>query len=353
MHNGFVINGKPLITYSAGLKRMGRETLAEMDKLVRPGEIIVLAPENNEEAFSNLKNISVITKESIDRGFWGSRVLKRYAKDTGRRVVNMIAPLSVNRHSIIAIADVRYMEKDDTGRFYDGFKFRFKSWLSTIIGLMHADAVVTISEFSKKRIATFFRYPEERIIVIPCAWQHYERILADEGIFDRFPQIKKGEYFFTVGTLAPHKNHRWVYRAAERNPEKTFVICGGIESAIWSDKETTGNRDNLIFTGYISDGEMKALMTQAKAFIFPSLYEGFGMPPLEALSIGTECIVSDIPAHRETFGGAVHYVDPRDSDVDLERILKEGLTESKEEVLFRYSWESAAVQWMELIRGIQ
>lgn len=350
--NSYIINGHFITKSVAGLGRTGREILRELDRLICdedlelelcvPGDGLVDPPE--------LNNIKITTLGNEDSRRWTTTELRSYAYRTNRRVISPVTQYSVVRHSIITMADVRYMEKDPDIGYYDSLKFRSVCRLQSVIGLMHADKVVTISEFSKERIQKYFRVPDRKIHIIGCGWQHFDRIGEDESIFERFPQIKRGEYYFTVGTLAAHKNHTWIKNVSLRNPDATFVICGGIDKAIWSDGLPDENTSNLLFTGYLSDEEMKSLMRHAKAFLFPSLYEGFGIPPLEAMSVGTECIVSDIPVHREILGGAVHYIDPRNADVDLDSLLKEELKESKKEVLSKYSWEKAARQWLELIK---
>ena len=351
-NNGYIINGHFITKSVAGLGRTGREILRELDRLIAdedidlelcvPGEGLVDPPE--------LKNIRTVVLGDKDSRRWTSTELRRYANRTKRRVISPVTQYSAVRHSIITMADVRYMEKDPDIGYYDSLKFRSVCRLQSIIGLLHADKVVTISEFSKSRIRKFFKVPADKIRIIGCGWQHFERIAEDETVFDRFPQLRNGGYYFTVGTLAAHKNHTWIKEVSLRNPDSQFVICGGVDRAIWSDGLPESSSQNLLFTGYLSDGEMKALMKQAKAFLFPSLYEGFGIPPLEAMSVGTDCIVSDIPVHREILGGAVHYIDPRNADTDLDSVLKEELTETKEEVLQKYSWKKAAKQWLELIK---
>lgn len=348
----YIINGHFLTKSVAGLGRTGREILRELDRMVPdsgielelcvPGEGLIDPPE--------LNNIKTTILGDRDSRRWTTTELRRYAHKTKKRVISPVTQYSVVKHSIITMADVRYMEKDRDIGWYDSLKFRSVCRLQAVIGLMHADKVVTISEFSKERIKKYFKVPDRKIHVIGCGWQHFERIAEDESVFERFPQLEDKGYFFTVGTLAAHKNHTWIKEVSLRNPDAVFVICGGVDRAIWAyglPDESTGN---LLFTGYLSDGEMKSLMKHAKAFIFPSLYEGFGIPPLEAMSVGTDCIVSDIPVHREILGDAVHYIDPHNADVDLDSVLSGELKESKESILSRYSWEKAAGQWLELIK---
>lgn len=353
-NSGYIINGHFLTKSVAGLGRTGREVLRELDRILPsegdgieltlcvPGDGLIDSPE--------LENINTVVLGEKDSRRWTTTELRGYALETGKRVISPVTQYSVVKHSIITMADVRYVEKDKDIGWYDSLKFRSACTLQAVIGLMHADKVVTISEFSKGRIKKFFKVPEKKLRVINCGWQHFERTGEDESVFDRFPALKDGSYYFTVGTLAKHKNHKWIKEVSQRNPDSTFVICGGVDRLIWSEGLPDTDTSNLIFTGYLTDEEMKTLMKHAKAFIFPSLYEGFGIPPLEAMSVGTDCIVSDIPVHREIFGRAAHYVDPRDFDIDLDRLLSEELKESKEEVLSKYSWEKAARQWLQLIK---
>ena len=92
----------------------------------------------------------------------------------------------------------------------------------------------------------------------------------------------------------------------------------------------------------------KALMTYCKAFIFPSYYEGFGIPPLEALSVGAKIIVSDRASLPEIFGKAAVYISPDDPYVNLSELMKEETTGS-EEILDAYSWEKQAYKLNQLL----
>ena len=102
--------------------------------------------------------------------------------------------------------------------------------------------------------------------------------------------------------ILKHINYAWVIKAAIKNPQYYFVVTGtdAYSSEIENLKEK--NPDNLIYTGYISDGEIKALYQKCKALIQPSLYEGFGIPPLEALCVGGKAIVSNVSSLPEIYG---------------------------------------------------
>ena len=155
----------------------------------------------------------------------------------------------------------------------------------------------------------------------------------------------EGSYFYSVGSLAPHKNYKWIIENARFNPDYQYVITGG-KRDVWKSEEF--NLPNIIYTGYLSDEEMKAVMMKSKAFIFPTLYEGFGIPPLEALSAGVRCVVSDIPCLKEVYGDTVQYLDPREPKVDLNNTLN-ATVRNAAEVLEKYSWKNASKRWVELL----
>ena len=88
---------------------------------------------------------------------------------------------------------------------------------------------------------------------------------------------------------------------------------------------------------------MKALMSKCKAFIFPSYYEGFGIPPLEALSVGAKIIVSKAACLPEIYGNTAHYIDPDNPDINLNQLLEQPV-ESPERILEKYTYDNAAEQ---------
>ena len=140
----------------------------------------------------------------------------------------------------------------------------------------------------------------------------------------------------------------WVYEIAQKNPNEIFVLSGAFYNKVFKDN-TEKKPLNVRFLGYLSDSEVKTLMRDCKAFLFPSLYEGFGIPPLEAMSTGCPVVVSDIPVMHEIFEQSVHFVDPYNTEIDLEDLLKQPLSPS-EPILKKYSWEKCAqMLWNEIM----
>ena len=101
--------------------------------------------------------------------------------------------------------------------------------------------------------------------------------------------------------------------------------------------------------GFISDEDACALIKNCRAFIHPSLYEGFGIPPLEALALGAEVIASNATALPEVLGESVHYIEPLKGDINFELLLKK-LVSSSDDILCKYSWNTSAEELYHIMR---
>lgn len=152
-------------------------------------------------------------------------------------------------------------------------------------------------------------------------------------------------------SLSPQKNFVWIMEVAKRNPQCQFVITGKAEgfTHLGADDLKT---DNLHFTGYLKDGEIKSLMQHCRAFIHPAIYEGFGIPPLEAMSCGAELILSPATCLPEVYEKSAHYIDPYNYDVDLDALLKEPIEDSQK-ILDKYDWAKEAEKLYEVLKEIQ
>ena len=121
---------------------------------------------------------------------------------------------------------------------------------------------------------------------------------------------------------------------------------------IKDDSNNVDNIRNLKTIGYITDEEMAFFMSKCKAFLFPSLYEGFGIPPLEALYFGARVLCSNSTCLPEIYKDYVTYFDPYDYDVDLDKLLEKPVNKSKE-IFDLYSWDKSAKQLLNIIKQYQ
>jgi glycosyltransferase involved in cell wall biosynthesis len=172
-------------------------------------------------------------------------------------------------------------------------------------------------------------------------------IKSDTSIFEKYEALENGCYYYSLSSLAPHKNFVWVIENARANPSEIYAIAG--KSWVGNDTEAENNiLPNVLFLGYVSDAENKALMENCKAFIHPAKYEGFGITPLEALSCGAKICISNASCLPEIFKDSAYYFDPDDSTVDLNQLLKNQIYNGTA-ILEQYTWDKAAHKWYDLI----
>jgi glycosyltransferase involved in cell wall biosynthesis len=137
---------------------------------------------------------------------------------------------------------------------------------------------------------------------------------------------------------------------AKKNSNQIFAVAGSINKKVFAEGLGFECPDNMKLLGYVTDEEAKTLMRDCRAFLFPTVYEGFGIPPLEAISVGAKCVVvSDTDVMHEIFGDCVNYVSPNDIPENL--CFQE--KENADSLLEKYSWEKSARKLKEVIRCCQ
>ncbi|MGD2090141.1 MAG: glycosyltransferase family 1 protein [Candidatus Aminicenantes bacterium] len=192
----------------------------------------------------------------------------------------------------------------------------------------YADHCIAISENTKKDFLHFFpHYPENRVTVIPLGTRpgikRIEDINLKQKVLEKFGINNNDEFWFGVGTIEPRKNYRLLIEAySELKDDKLLVIAGGegwLESDIGQKVKQLGLEAKVRFLGYVSDQELSGLYSSCFAFVYPSFYEGFGLPVLEAMSCGAAVITSNTSSLPEVSGEAVRYIDPQSK----ENLIKE------------------------------
>ncbi|MDD4851262.1 MAG: glycosyltransferase, partial [Gemmiger sp.] len=185
-----------------------------------------------------------------------------------------------------------------------------------------------------------YHIPPEKIAIVPSAWQHMQRVEAAGDIAAKWPALKPGEYYFSMSNLLKNKNFPWVLQAAKNSPDAVFAIAGGGSLQAAAGELGLNGLPNVQYLGYVTDAEAKALMAGCKAFLFPTLYEGFGIPPMEAIACGApRVVVSDTPCMREVYGAHADYIDLATNRGDLTKITPGHHAEA---VLAKYSWAASA-----------
>ena len=154
-------------------------------------------------------------------------------------------------------------------------------------------------------------------------------------------------YYFAASSIMPQKNFKYIIEVAKRNKDDVFAIAG--KKIGLTDLDGCDNiPNNVIFLGYVTDGEMKSLMSNCKAFIHPALYEGFAITPLEAISCGAKVLVSNSSCLPEIYAGYAALIDPYDYDVDLNKVLDEYKYDGTA-LLQKFTWKNLAYKFNEYI----
>lgn len=234
-----------------------------------------------------------------------------------------------------------------------------------------ADHIVTVSAFSKREIIKYLHVPEEKITVVPSAADpavyhtDYSRERIQE-VLNKY-QIRQ-EYILYLGTIEPRKNLARLIGAyeslcRERTQTPQLVLAGKkgwLYREIYEKVRRLDAGSRILFTGYVEPEDGPVLMRGAKMFVFPSLYEGFGMPPLEAMACGTPVITSNTTALAEVAGDAGITVNPEneaeicramhrllEDDLYRKRLVMRGLKRAK-----AYTWAESAAGLMEVYQKV-
>jgi glycosyltransferase involved in cell wall biosynthesis len=221
-----------------------------------------------------------------------------------------------------------------------------------------ADHVIAVSEATRRDLVTRYALPPAKVTVVPEAADPRFRPQPPEVVtVARARYDLPEDYVLYVGTIEPRKNltrllHAWgpLYRAGEAPPlvivGKRGWLLGDFDAALAQSPAHEG----VHLLGYVRDGDLAALYTGAMAFVFPSLFEGFGLPPLEAMACGTPVACADASSLPEVVGDAALRFDPTDEDAiaaALRRLvndpdLRQDLRARGLRQAARFSWDRAA-----------
>jgi glycosyltransferase involved in cell wall biosynthesis len=250
----------------------------------------------------------------------------------------------------------------DAGAIFNAgaYSFAFRTWYRVLIArlMRKARIVATVSEFSASELRRHFGKGRSSLEVIYESGEHILQSEPDEAVLKRLGLVGQ-PYILCVGSQAPHKNFVNMVRAAALLTDMKIkcVAAGGANKRIY--RESGVAASNLIIAGYVSDAELRALYENALCFVFPSLYEGFGLPPLEAMNCGCPVLVSARAALPEVCGEGALYCDPEDPKdiaaqlrtiVGSERLRAE-LRERGRLRAASFTWTAAADKLQHLIAG--
>ncbi|WP_162798527.1 glycosyltransferase family 4 protein [Sulfitobacter sp. SK012] len=228
----------------------------------------------------------------------------------------------------------------------------FRRWYSIAQPLLARNAalVLTVSEHSKRELEAFGVVPPGKARVVHNGADHILRVTADAATLPRFKLMPQG-YILAIGSSAPHKNLAFLVKAAQARTDTSqpLVIAGGGDAAVFAGQGISAS-DNVKILGRVSDSELRALYENATALAFPSLTEGFGLPPLEAMACGCPVIASTGGAIPEICGTAAILLDPYDqmgwtaalSTITYDPAIRFSLSQAGIARAAQFTWAAAA-----------
>ena len=215
-----------------------------------------------------------------------------------------------------------------------------------------AALLLTVSAFSRDRLVARVGIAPERVAILQESGEHMLPIEAHAGTLQRLG-LRVGGYFVAVGSANPAKNFVALLKAVAGLPARfdgRLVVIGGVNRGVFAAGDAPVAGDRIVQAGAVSDAELKALYQSALALVFPSVYEGFGLPPLEAMACACPVAASNAASIPQVCGDAALYFDPHAVDaigaammrLHDESALRDELRRRGAQRVKAFSWEAAA-----------
>lgn len=347
------INGKYLAQAITGVQRFASQVLEAVDAQLADGlwqsdhALVLLVPSSRVQPLPRLRRIEIREIPSGNLHAWEQIRLPLAAR--GFPLLNLAgsAPL-LKTGQICTFHDTAVFD------FPTAYSPAFRRWYRLLFSVQSrlSRRLLTVSEFSKGRLCRHLGVPPEKVGVVSNAADHMRDQFADESVLGKLGVTSNG-YLLAVGSSNPTKNFARLVEAFSgvAGSEVRLVVVGGSNSAVFAENNEAQRSDpRIVRTGRLTDTELKALYTHARAYVFPSVYEGFGLPPLEAMLCGCPVIASTAASIPEVCGPAAAYFDPFSVDAMRDTMTcalrddawLDGLRAAGRERAKRYTWHNAA-----------
>ena len=348
-----------------GVERYACNLLRSLVEVGQEEEFVLFGCKGCQPELPAHRNLSIVGSCAFSspalRHVWEQAVLPAIA---GRSKVDLLinpvntAPMFFSRN-VMVIHDLAFLEHPEW------FNRNFVRYYMNVIprAASRARAIITVSEFSKDRIIHLLKVPEEKVHVVyqgidpafqPISEGEVERTLAKFRL--------KRPYVLFVGSITPRKNLQSAIKAFELLRTKlaimhTMAVVGVNSYQFPKEEISSKDSDGICVVGYADDTDLPQLYTGADVLVYPSLYEGFGLPPLEAMACGTPVVTSNRTSLPEVVGDAALTADPEDLTALSEAIgriltdneLSAGLKTRGLERVKQFTWQNTAKQMLEAI----
>jgi glycosyltransferase involved in cell wall biosynthesis len=346
------INARFLTRAPTGVDRFALELLrAWLPRATGGHDIRALVPAKSPSRDTSTLRMDLTKVGSLTGHAWEQFELSHFCGDDFLLGLCNTGPVTRQRQ-LLVLHDAGFIRQPET------YSFAFRSGYRWLFGalMQRARTVATVSKFSADELLTLVGTRARGVELIYGAGEHVLRVRPDASILSRL-SLEPQRYVLAVGSRTPNKNLAGVLKASKLLTDLgyKFVAAGGSNSRVFNG--VTLNEDSLVLPGYVTDGELRALYENAACFVFPSFYEGFGLPPLEAMHCGCPVVASSRASLPEVCGRAALFCDPADPR-DIAAKLRSVLTteslrsDLREAGLARaraFSWGNSATQLEQLL----
>jgi len=382
---------KKIVIYAAGIgptnRGIGQYALHLLPKLLpklqkRNCRITVILSRDSRLSISlpgvELKRLPVLRDKTAKRFLLEQVFLPLWSRKADVFVslesVLPVIPLSAKRKMTVVhdIHVIRHLNEPE--KYPEDYTLQYKFWarISTKRAVKSSDLIVSVSQFSKEEIHDFYQVPLSKIVAVHNGVDHERfHVLEDNKVLER---IKKKydlppRYYLYVGPISTKKNLALIVHAyASLKEARDFVlpvlVVGDtrrdrLYGSIHSDLKQEELKKLFLLPGFVPDSDLAALFSGAYAFIYPSFYEGFGLPVLESMACGTPVIAARSSSIPEVAGDAALLIDPADPESLLNAMEKihtkkhyENLKRKGLERVKQFSWEKTAGQMADVITSL-
>jgi glycosyltransferase involved in cell wall biosynthesis len=274
-----------------------------------------------------------------------------------------LPPVKPTTRTLLTVHDLSFVREPDT--VMPGMTAHLNTWVPRSVE--RADHIVAVSKATRRDLIELYQTPPEKISVLyhgaTGEFRPVETAFDLEVVRRKF-RLGSEPFILSLGTIQPRKNYQRLIQAfAKIQPSVSLVIGGslgwGFES-VFAEVHRHGLEDRVHFIGFVADADLPALYSAASLFVYPSLYEGFGLPALEAMACGTPVVASNRSSLPEVVGEAGLLVDPLDPEALAEAMAKvlsdpclhQRLSTAGRLQAAKFSWNGLASQLLKLYQNL-
>jgi glycosyltransferase involved in cell wall biosynthesis len=358
-----------------GMDMVALELIRHLQLIDQVNEYFILVKQDDDNSvLSESDNFHIINLPSVPYPLWEQYYLPKAISKIRPDILHCTsntAPLQINVPMVLTLHDILYMQKIDLlkGSLYQRFGNLYRKYLVPKI-INRCQKIITVSNFEKREINDFFQLPPDRVHTIYNAYSPYFQIIEDSNKLQAYKAKYDlpDQFILYLGNTHPNKNLGNVLKAIHllhktTNSNMSLVMPDIDDGFLRSTLNQIGNselRKAIHLTGYIPNNELVYLYNLATIFLYPSHYESFGMPILEAMACGVPVITSNRAAMPEIANGTAEIIDPDKPEEIMMAIIKllsnqalyvqyqeEGIKRAK-----AFSWNHSAHQVLKLYEQI-